>query len=211
MNIPCYNVSPWSPPWSLWKGNLDFKPPNRRTLHYYLHDQKVSVVLHSWEEAASAQVGRREVVCESGAPCCWSRPPADERERERERWRHSLITACWPRLLLQQRGGERGKSPSPCQRRQQQRQKGCLHLCTSCSVSFEPSLNRPHLVLRVTLVYVWPCSGMHIKMLSTPPTRTYTAKVLISLCGFCLTAMLNECGCLPMSFWPLSTLSVLNE
>lgn len=57
----------------------------------------------------------RGAHCESGTPCCWSRPPADERER----WRLGLITAHWPRLMLLLQPGEqrgRGKSPLPRQR-----------------------------------------------------------------------------------------------
>lgn len=178
MNFLCCNLSHGhiqSTPWSLWNNvfskshisNHQIGPPCTLPplLHYHFPGQKVSVMPHSWEEAASAQVGRREVVCESGAPCCWSRPPADERERER--WRHGLITASWPRLLLQQREGERGKSPSPRQRQQQ----GCLYLCTPCSISLELSLNVLHIVLWLstcTLVYVSTWSEMHIRCFPLP-------------------------------------------
>ena len=46
------------------------------------------VILHQRLLAARGQVcstsrRRREGGCESGAPCCWSHPPADEKERER--------------------------------------------------------------------------------------------------------------------------------
>lgn len=54
------------------------------TLQCPLFGQHVSLVLHTWELADSALDGRREVVCESGTPCCWSLP-ADERERGRGR------------------------------------------------------------------------------------------------------------------------------
>ena len=107
---------------------------HKPSLHFFVAchtpGQKVSVVLYIGEESASALHRRREVVCESGAPCCWS-PPADERAREKRRdegtvWSQLAGHVCYRNRERESR--KRGKSPSPRQRQQRQ-------LATGLSVS----------------------------------------------------------------------------
>lgn len=91
-----------------WDWVLCHRPPHCLALPFSGHT--VSDALHGWEQASSALAGRRPV--KSGAPCCWSHPPADEGEMEAEFDHSSLATSVT--------ATERGKTPPPRQRSSKQ-------------------------------------------------------------------------------------------
>lgn len=185
MNFLCCNLSHGhiqSTPWSLWNNVFSKSHISNHQIGPPCTPPPCTTISPARRCQSCPTVERKQPLHKLGGGR-WSvnlgHPAAEaalQLMRERERWRQSLITARWPCLLLQQREGERGKSPSPRQRQQQQQAAGLfvsMHAMQHFFRAFLECVSHSPVIK-----YMHPCVCVNVvrnahKMLS-PPQHAHT-------------------------------------